>query len=261
MIPGTQNPTLPMPATHAAMAVIVPTRNRPCELFALLRSVATQHTLPEQIVVVDQSAEEQAAAVYEALCPALEKGLRLDYRWTPGLSGAAAARNPGQERAQGDIVVFLDDDDVLEPDFFEALAQAYAQHPEAAGIGGVVTNFRMPSRARRLWEWLFQRGAFRDNRYEIYRHGATRTYAVDRMTSNAMSFRAAWLEGLQFEESLPGAGVEDIEFCFRLPPGALMLIAPQVRLRHDKTPTARPREPWLQQHSQAGSFLYWRHWR
>ncbi len=75
----------------------------------------------------------------------------LRYCRAPALRGLAAARNRAMEMAAGDIWLFLDDDVVLEPDYLAALLRAYAAHPEAAGISGVITNYRRPGIAYRAW--------------------------------------------------------------------------------------------------------------
>lgn len=51
-----------------------------------------------------------------------------------GLSGA---RNSGVAEAEADVVAFLDDDAIAEPDWLERLAGAYAD-PDVLGVGGAV---------------------------------------------------------------------------------------------------------------------------
>jgi glycosyltransferase involved in cell wall biosynthesis len=53
-------------------------------------------------------------------------------RSAPGLSGA---KNTGIETASGDIIAFLDDDAVAEPDWLKFLADSYSG-PAVAGFGG-----------------------------------------------------------------------------------------------------------------------------
>ncbi len=222
-----------------------------------------QSRRPEQVVVIDQSEAADHRAILSHMAAAAQAGLAIEAEWRPGLSGAAAARNCGLARAQGKILVFLDDDDELEMDFLAALARAYENDPMAAGFAGFITNFPRPSLYRRGWSWVFERGVFRDDRYQAYRgkNPSQPRYRLTRMTGNAMSFRRAWLGGLRFEEVITGAGVEDVEICMRLPRAAQLWLTPQARLRHAKTATARPREPWLWQQARADSFLYYRHWR
>ncbi|MCZ2803722.1 glycosyltransferase [Modestobacter sp. VKM Ac-2983] len=52
--------------------------------------------------------------------------------------GASGGRNTGAESAEGDLVVFLDDDEVAMPDWIENLVRAHRSAPGAVGLGGAV---------------------------------------------------------------------------------------------------------------------------
>ncbi len=96
------------------LSIIVPTRNR--------REVLTTRTLPallgqqiradefEIIVVVDGATDVTATAVRE-LYPACS----LIVIEQPG-RGASSARNTGIKSARGELLLFVDDDIVCEPD-------------------------------------------------------------------------------------------------------------------------------------------------
>lgn len=100
------------------------------ELTAAVQSVAAQ-TRParETIVVIDHN-DALLARSREAFSGAtvIENGLRQ------GLSGA---RNSGLAVASGDVVAFLDDDAVAEPDWLQHLADPY-QDVDVLGVGGEI---------------------------------------------------------------------------------------------------------------------------
>jgi GT2 family glycosyltransferase len=50
--------------------------------------------------------------------------------------GLGIARNAGWHSAEGDIIVFTDDDCYVAPDFIEAFAQAFSDLPQVGFIGG-----------------------------------------------------------------------------------------------------------------------------
>ena len=54
-------------------------------------------------------------------------------------SGLSFARARAAQEAQGEIVCFLDDDNIPEPDFVRNAIQAFRGHPKAGMIGGKVT--------------------------------------------------------------------------------------------------------------------------
>jgi glycosyltransferase involved in cell wall biosynthesis len=61
---------------------------------------------------------------------------RIDYWRSAKDGGQTAAINEGMKRAAGDIVGWLNSDDVLEKGALEAVAEAFASHPEAGIVCG-----------------------------------------------------------------------------------------------------------------------------
>ncbi|MGH9526297.1 MAG: glycosyltransferase family A protein, partial [Terriglobales bacterium] len=114
------------------MSVLIPTKDRAADLALTIESVLGQTTLPDELLIVDQSRDEAAESRTRARW-ALGTPARLVYVRRPELSGLAAARNCAMDRACGEIWLFLDDDVVLEPDFLAQLLAAYRAHPEATG--------------------------------------------------------------------------------------------------------------------------------
>jgi glycosyltransferase involved in cell wall biosynthesis len=94
------------------ISVILPTQNRPLFLAEALRSVLAQHLRPDQIVVVDDGGAGEAKRIVDlvgaphSVATAVIEG--------PG-RGPGAARNAGLRMAEGELVAFLDDDDLWHP--------------------------------------------------------------------------------------------------------------------------------------------------
>lgn len=55
--------------------------------------------------------------------------------------GVAAARNHAVKQATGEILVFLDADDLLAPNYIEKVVQAFQQHPQSSMVACYVTEF------------------------------------------------------------------------------------------------------------------------
>jgi GT2 family glycosyltransferase len=120
-------------------SVIVPTRDKrdylAATLPALLRSAAAAGRSCEVIVVDDGSRDETPellTIVANDFADAAGPALRA-LRQPP--AGLAAARNTGAAVARGRQLVFLDDDVLVAPDFFDVLAPALARHPEHVHMG------------------------------------------------------------------------------------------------------------------------------
>jgi GT2 family glycosyltransferase len=101
----------------------VPTHKRPVELARALRSIYAQSTTRRlQVVVVNDSPELSIEDAVGVAPPHVE----VETLTTSGGIGGAAARNLGIERARGELVLFLDDDDEWLPAKVERFLDAFA---------------------------------------------------------------------------------------------------------------------------------------
>ncbi len=241
--------------TPMRVSVIIPTKNRSADLDRTIDTLLIQTVMPFELVLVDQSAN-----------PSFTRDIPIPLRYMhdPLLSGLTAARNLAITQAEGDILLFLDDDVLLEPNFIEEILNAYEDG--ITGVSGIITNYSVPALRQRLWERTFQRGPFRDERQSIYRnverYTAFRYVQVRFLGGGLMSFRAAAIREHYFDTNLTGpCPGEDIDFCAGLPKGSVLLIAPRARLVHNRSPESRKDTHWLSVQSQVAYYMRERHWR
>jgi glucosyl-dolichyl phosphate glucuronosyltransferase len=247
------------------LSAIIPTKNRPTDLVNAVRSILLQTIGPDELVIVDQTpGNESQTAVHELFANTAQPLPRLIYLHEPKISGVSMARNRAMECCSANILLFLDDDVILEPEFMEALIETYQKYPSAKGVSGVITNYQRCNAWLRAWSWLFARGPFHDERQAIYWHANemadTDAITVQKFGAGLMSFRADAIAHVRFDLNPCAFPAEDIDFCAQLAPGSLLLIAPRARLAHMKTPTARPSEHWLQREVRVSRYMYKRHW-
>ncbi len=130
------SPSLPAAARPAtalpSVSIVVCTDGRPQSLAATLRGLRALHYPLFEIVVVSGPTADNAAAL-AVLPPGLAK------IGTCPVRNLSAARNIGIALSAGDIVAFIDDDAVPEPDWLDDLVPAYA-NPEVGAAGGVVLD-------------------------------------------------------------------------------------------------------------------------
>jgi GT2 family glycosyltransferase len=166
--------------------------------------------------------------------------------------------------AKGDVILFLDDDIEMEPEFIEQLLTTYEEYPEAVGVSGIFTNYRVPAAAFRAWSKCFVRGPFRDDRQPLYSKAAELRKAqplpVTRFTGALMSFRGCAVRDLRFDTALHGVcDGEDVDFCLRLG-DAFLVINPRARLAHYHSQSERLTDHWSRRALRAQWFLYLKHW-
>jgi polysaccharide pyruvyl transferase WcaK-like protein/SAM-dependent methyltransferase len=92
------------------VSLVIPTFNRPASLRTALASVAAQLYRPIEVVVVND-----AGCSVSALCDQFRDRLDLRYVEHEQNQYLASARNSGIERASGQLIGYLDDDDRLYP--------------------------------------------------------------------------------------------------------------------------------------------------
>ena len=118
------------------VTVIIPTRNRLRYLKEAVESVRRQTYFNWQVVIVDDASEDGTWEWLQMLADPRVNVLRQ-----PGHGERSAARNRGLAEAQGEYVLFLDDDDRLTPQAIENLVRAITRHPGAVLAAGALVLF------------------------------------------------------------------------------------------------------------------------
>ncbi len=124
-------------ADASSVSVIIPAYNAAGTIEAALASVRGQTYPVAEVIVIDDASTDDT----RALVGRQGHGIRLACQKN---AGPAAARNHGLALAGGDMVAFLDADDLWPAGRLEALAGVLAREPEL----GVALGH-----TRDLWEW------------------------------------------------------------------------------------------------------------
>lgn len=128
-----------------SFTVVITTYNRPDYLLESLKGALNQTVKPKEILVIDDYSSKDYQAVLEQFDRSAFQYIKLKQP-----SGANLARNTGLELATGDVIAFLDDDDVWDADYLEhhlaALQTAdavtcgfrFLENPEKTRINSIV---------------------------------------------------------------------------------------------------------------------------
>lgn len=110
------------------VSVITPCYNHARYLPETIGSVLAQTFTDWELIAVDDASPDDTAEVIRQYTDA-----RIHYLYQSN-TGMAEARNTGLRIAQGEFVVFLDDDDVLEPEFMQTALAILCQDATLAGV-------------------------------------------------------------------------------------------------------------------------------
>lgn len=112
-------------------SVVITTFNRPDELREALEGVYAQIIKPKEVIVVNDA----SSLPYNDVIAQFSSEPTFTHIFLETSSGANKARNIGVEKATGDIIAFLDDDDIWMPDYLLEHRQAYERGADAVVSG------------------------------------------------------------------------------------------------------------------------------
>lgn len=191
----------------ADISIVLPTYNRLSQLQQVLDGLATQGyplTNLEVVIVSDGSTDGTNAFLQSYTGP-------LQVRpFVQANGGAAAARNLGIQMAQGELVIFLDDDVVPEPQLVAEHVTSHQQQPnDVVVLGPMLTPPDFVLKPWVRWEQAMLYKQYADMRAGCWAPTARQFY-----TGNASVARRHLLTVGGFDTTFRRA--EDVELAYRL---------------------------------------------
>jgi glycosyltransferase involved in cell wall biosynthesis len=221
-----------------SFSVVIVTKGRPAPLRCAIESVARELQSDGELLVVDGDPERSA----EAPVRALEDGFaELHIRYIATQPGMTLQRNAGIDAAQGDVVLFVDDDCTLEPGIFEVLACAYSD-TEVVGVTGRVerrARGRIGPESHSRLRWLLlgagRQGTMNSSGLRRPIVNVAKARDVEYMFGAFMSARRYVAASVRFDEALTGYCLgEDDDFSYRLSRRGRIRYEPAAAVFHDE---------------------------
>lgn len=254
------------------ISLIICTYMRPQSLQQLLRSVMIQTVYPDEIIIVDGSLNQDTVTVLNQ-----NSFKNLQYHLvTPKYRGLTKQRNYGVGKVSDaiDIVCFLDDDTVLEKDYFEQILKTYTDYPNALGVGGYICNenkFQFVGHDYKptIEEFYFDGWKQKEgSRFvlrkklkldsdcppgysSLYSHGRSvgflppsgKTYEVEMFMGGVSSFRKEVFNKMHFSTYFEGYGLyEDADFTLRVAKTGKLYVNTAAQLNHYHDAAGRPNQ-------------------
>ena len=252
------------------ISLIICTYKRPQATCTLLESVHKQIRKPDEILVIDASPDNATEHLIQ------EQSFSLPIKYilvVPEQRGLTRQRNFGvsQVNADTDIVAFLDDDIVLEPDYFQQIEKTFTDYPDAIGVGGIdlkensyrkieegdkFDNFnyfqfdgwvrREPLRAKARKVF----GLMPDMQPDLipdYSHGRSgfpptgKIYQVEHFMGGIATYRKSLFTHVSFSSHFEGYGLyEDFDFCVSALPYGKLYVNTNAQVWHYHEGGGRP---------------------
>jgi len=127
------------------VSIVIPTKNRHEKLEKLLFSILKQTMRVNEIIIVDDSDNLKTKKLVERLQSYFsEAGITIRHFMSSkdDVKSISRARNFGAKMAKGDIVIFLDDDVIINEDYIEKILEVFDMFPNALGVQGTIVNFK-----------------------------------------------------------------------------------------------------------------------
>ena len=239
-------------------------------LLDLLSSVNNQTWYPDEILIIDGSTNDETQKALE-----INRFQNLSYFLVDSEHrGLTKQRNYGISKVSDgiDIVCFLDDDTILEKEYFGNLIGTYSIFPETLGVGGYITNESVWQKVTEDYEpnvneyffdgWKKKDGSrfvirkklgldsnlppcfmpeFSNGRSVGFLPPSNKTYEVQQFMGGVASYKKSILENIKFSDYFEGYGLyEDADFTLRLSNIGKLYLNTAARLAHYHDGSGRP---------------------
>ena len=210
-----------MKQEHPFISIVIPTYNRPQQLASCLKAIDAL-TYPRdrfEVIVIDDGSHTPLDSIVDKFSDLM--AVRLI---SQSNEGPASARKRGAAEAQGDFLVFTDDDCTPSPEWLNAFAEAFRDGSEC-GVGGRTVNKLADNPYSAASQLLL------DYLYEYFNQNVE---DAKFFASNNMAFpRKAFWDSGGFDTRYRQAAAEDRELCDRwVSQGRRLRYAPEALVSH-----------------------------
>jgi len=208
------------------ISLIIPTKNRTQDVMRCLKSISIQTILPNEIIIVDSSNTDELKSKLNTFT--------LNIRYIRSEPGLTHQRNIGIKNSSGDIIIFLDDDVIIDKDYIKEIIYVFNHYPPEM-IGGVTGEILNKEREKgliqkfrelisKVFAILFFLLRYGNGRFQlsgfptIIRSGSiSRITNVEFLYGCNMAFRKKIINRFKFDENLLGHGWgEDDDIAYRI---------------------------------------------
>lgn len=225
-------------------SVVIATYKRPEALRDTLESIFLNTVIPTEIIIIDDDVTTPELLEHFNKVAA-EKSISFTYHKKDHSvirQGLSESKNLGAKMATEDIVFYLDDDVILNKNYFTEIVKVWEQNKndtELAGVGGRISNNRKTGRLEKIYLRLFGLTGdcswdVNEVGFQVWDESVVKTEKSYYMHGGVSSYRKEVLLAFPFATFSGGrTGLEDVEHSLRLKnDGKYLFYVPSAHLTH-----------------------------
>lgn len=228
------------------VSAVAITKNRIKDLRRCVNSLAEQTYPISELIIVDSSDNDLTKSYVEEIKGSFDFQL-IYVRQDKG--GTAKARNLGMSKAHGDIIIFVDDDVLLDRNCVRELISVFLKDKEER-IGGVcpyIEEKEKISKVREILQYIIGILFFTDS----WKKGVVtiagwhsslpqKSSFVEWLTTTCVAYRKGVVEEFKFDEKLDElssyAYYEDLDLSYRVSRRYKLFLNARARVVHNRSP-------------------------
>ena len=235
------------------VSVIIPTKNRMEDIKRCMESISAQTCLPDELVIVDSSDTEGLKPWLDSFCCSKFPG-HFNFKYIHAKVGLTKARNTGLDNSTKDIVIYVDDDILLDKDCIKEIVHVFDNDSEK-GVGIVCCQLIRPVAmddfininkvleiANQIFHSLFflggpsNKGKFLpSSNYTSIRpnSGGDKIIKVETPTADIYALRRETGNEFRWDEELPGGFYgDDVDLSYRVSRKYQNIYNPRAKMIH-----------------------------
>ena len=227
----------------STVSVIICTKDRFTNLESTLCSLEKQSRRPEELIIVDASTTDAPPQLYQLIH-------KFDsHKYIQTLPGLTSQRNRGIDESTGDLVLFFDDDVILDNDYIAQLVQVFESDKTGyfgGGMGQIIKKTRRAHIFHKILGKIFflgetkGKGRLKLSGFVSFPHGTQNFKEIEALSGCCMAYRRKALEHNRFDENLKDYSyMEDIDLSNRVSKEYGLFYEPACHIQHLKSPISR----------------------
>jgi GT2 family glycosyltransferase len=226
-------------------SVVIPTYNRIEELKKCVYSIASQKNLVSELMIIDDGNLPDISLndIREKL---EKKGVSFVYykkNHQEERRGLSESKNIGVNLVNNEIFFILDDDLILDNDFFEKIMKVWQENTDnnLIGVGGIIKNNRKKGIIERIYNKIFgltskNKWDINDVGFQVWDEGIDEKEKGYYAHGGVCSYKKSLVKKLGGFNVFSGGrtALEDVDFCLRAKKeGYYFIIEPKAKVFHN----------------------------